>query len=119
MLEVARATIGPHIQGVSFLPLLRGESTDWRSSLLIEYISHEYPMPWLLDMEYRAVRTDRYKYIHWSHHEDMDELYDLETDPFEMRNLIDDPTMGEVAEDLRAELGRLVLMAMGLTERKP
>ncbi len=49
----------------------------------------------------------------------MDELYDLETDPFEMRNLIDDPTMGEVAEDLRAELGRLVLMAMGLTERKP
>ena len=119
VLEVARATIGPHIQGASFLPLLRGESTDWRSSLLIEYISHEYPMPWLLDMEYRAVRTDRYKYIHWSHHEGMDELYDLETDPFEMRNLIDDPTMGEVAEDLRAELGRLVLMAMGLTERKP
>ena len=118
VLDVAGATIGDHIQGASLLPLFRDQTADWRTSLLIEYISHENPMPWLLDMEYRAVRTDRFKYIHWIQHEGMDELYDLRSDTFEMTNLIDDPSMRAVAEDLRAELGRLVLEAMGLTERR-
>jgi len=32
-------------------------------------------------MGYRAVRTERWKYIHYLELEGMDELYDLEVDP--------------------------------------
>jgi N-acetylglucosamine-6-sulfatase len=96
------------------VPLFRNDARDWRRSLLVEFYTYENPMPWLVDMDYRAVRTDRHKYIHWMHHPDLDELYDLEADPYEMRNLVDDPASAGVRGELRAELGRLVLEAMGL-----
>ncbi|HEX9730081.1 MAG TPA: sulfatase [Gemmatimonadales bacterium] len=114
ILEMAGAPVGDHIQGRSLVPLFDGDASGWRRSLLVEFYTYENPMPWLLDMDYRAVRTDRYKYIHWMQHPDLDELYDLEADPYEMRNLVDDPVVGRVRLDLRAELGRLVLGAMGL-----
>jgi arylsulfatase A-like enzyme len=72
-------------------------------------------MPWLTTMDYRAVRTDRYKYIHWVRHGP--ELYDLLDDPFETRNLVAEPGMEPVVRELRAELGRLSLEALGLGER--
>ena len=42
-------------------------------------------------MGYEAVRSPRYKYIRYRELTGMDELYDLEADPYEMTNLIDDP----------------------------
>ena len=71
-------------------------------------------MPWLTDMDYRAVRTARYKYIHWMHHPDEPELYDLESDPYETVNIVNDPNMAGVVAELREELQGLVLQAMGL-----
>jgi len=68
-------------------------------------------MPWLVGMTYKAVRTDRYKLIHWVNRGragELDELYDLEQDPYEMKNLIDVPDMAPVRDRLRKELGRLV-----------
>ena len=41
-------------------------------------------------------------------------LYDLESDPYEMTNLVNDPKMAGVVADLQGELQRLVLEAMGL-----
>jgi arylsulfatase A-like enzyme len=73
-------------------------------------------MPWLVDMDYRAVRTERHKYVHWMQHPDLDELYDLAADPYEMRNLVHDPAMAGMRRELRAQLGVLVLEAMGLGE---
>jgi N-acetylglucosamine-6-sulfatase len=71
-------------------------------------------MPWLLDMDYRAIRTERYKYIHWMRHPDENELYDLETDPYELTNLIDDPAFDAIEAELRTELKAKILEAMGL-----
>jgi N-acetylglucosamine-6-sulfatase len=96
------------------VPLLRGDDAGWRDSVLVEFYTHENPRPWLMDMDYRAVRTDRYKLIHWIQHPDEQELYDLQEDPFELRNRIDDPAMQDVAVELQGELSRLVLEAMGL-----
>ncbi len=42
----------------------RASAPGWRKSFLVEYWA-ENAMPWLVGMTYKAVRTDRYKYIHW------------------------------------------------------
>ena len=116
VLDIGGATIGDHVQGRSLVPLLQASSADWRDSVLIEFYTYENPRPWLMDMDYRAVRTDRYKLIHWMQHPDEQELYDLQNDPYEMRNLINDPQMEDVVIELRLELARLVVEAMGLSD---
>ncbi len=116
VLDVAGAPIGDHIQGRSLVPLLRGTAEDWRQSVFIEFYTYENPFPWLLDMDYRAIRTSRYKYIHWMQYPDENELYDLEQDPYEMRNLIDDPRIAGVVSDLRADMRAAVLDVMGLAK---
>lgn len=120
VLELARVPISDQIQGRSLVPLLAGaEPADWRKSLLVEFYTYENPMPWLLDMDYRMVRTDRYKYIHWTHHPDLDELYDMRADPYEMDNLMDVAELAGVRATLREELGRLTLEALGLSGGPP
>ncbi|MBS1241455.1 MAG: betC 2 [Gemmatimonadetes bacterium] len=114
VLDLAGAPIGPQIQGRSLVPLLRGDTTGWRQAVLVEFTSYENPFPHLVDVDYRAVRTDRYKYIRWLKFPDKDELYDLAEDPLEQHNLASVAAMARVKADLRAELGRLVLEAMGL-----
>jgi N-acetylglucosamine-6-sulfatase len=59
-------------------------------------------------MGYQAVRTDRYKYIHYLDLKGMDELYDLVYDPYEMTNIIGDPKAPAVVRDLEADRLRLV-----------
>lgn len=118
VLDVGGAMIGDHVQGRSLVSLLQGDATDWRESALIEFYTYENPRPWLMDMDYRAVRTDRYKLIHWIQHPDEQELYDLQEDPYEMHNLIDDPKTQDLLDEMRTELARLVVQAMGLSEAR-
>jgi N-acetylglucosamine-6-sulfatase len=114
VLELAGAPIGDNVQGRSFVPLLEGNDTDWRQSLLVEFYTYENPFPWLLDMDYKAIRTERYKYIHWMQHPDEGELYDLVADPFEIQNDIDDPELAGLLVDLRRQLVDAAVDAMGL-----
>jgi len=114
ILEVAGTPVGDQIQGRSFLPLLLGDRSHARESVLVEFYTYENPFPWLLDMDYRALRTDRYKLVHWMQHPQEEELYDLEQDPYEMGNLIDDPAMAGVIRELRSRLRTEVLQALGL-----
>ncbi len=114
VLDIAGAPIGDHIQGRSFVPLMLGNDAGWRESVLIEFYTYENPFPWLVDMDYRAIRTHEYKYIHWMQHPDEAELYDLVNDPYEMRNLIDDPSMAGLISDLRAELASSIVDAIGI-----
>ena len=59
-------------------------------------------------MGYRAVRTERYKYIQYTELEGMDELYDLKADPYEMNNIIDAPEVAPLLGDMQSELVRLL-----------
>jgi arylsulfatase A-like enzyme len=113
VLEAAGATPGPHIQGRSLLPILKGEQPAWRSSFLVEYYG-EAAIPWLVAMSYKAVRTARHKYIDWTQHPESDELYDLVADPYELTNLAREPGSAGLREELRRELGRLVAESFGL-----
>jgi N-acetylglucosamine-6-sulfatase len=119
-IELAGGRPGPQIQGRSLVPLMEGRSGraqgGWRQSIMAEYFS-ENAMPWLIGMSYKAVRTDRHKLIHWVNRGEageLDELYDLDADPYEMHNLNGDPAQARVKAELRAELARLVAESVGL-----
>jgi N-acetylglucosamine-6-sulfatase len=114
VLDVAGAPIGANVQGRSLLPLLRGDGRNRRQSLFIEFYTYDNPFPWLADMDYRAIRTDRYKYVHWVHYPGEGELYDLAVDPFEMENRIADPALAGVLRDLRARMADAAVEALGL-----
>jgi arylsulfatase A-like enzyme len=115
LIALAGGRPGAHIQGRSLLPLLAGKRKGWRKSILIEYWA-ENAMPWLVGMSYKAVRTDRHKLIHWVNrgNGELDELYDLEQDQFELRNRISSRTHAGVRDRLRRELKRLMAEAHGL-----
>lgn len=90
------------VDGQSFLPLLRGEQMDdWRSTFVYQYFwEHSFPHT---PTTY-AIRGERYKYIYYHGVWDKNELYDLETDPNEMHNLIDVPEHQELVQQMRQEM---------------
>ena len=113
LIQLAGGSPGPQIQGRSLLPLLAGKRAGWRKSFLMEYWA-ENAYPWLVGMTYKAVRTDRHKYIRWisrSRNGELDELYDLDRDPYEVANVINRPAYRRVREKLHRELRRLVVEA--------
>jgi len=113
-LEAAGVPIGNHIQGRSLLPLIAGRAKNWRRFGYIEFYAFENPFPWLVDMDYRAVVSDQFKYIHWIQHPQENELYDLSNDPYEQHNLIKDKESKPVVDTMRSELQRLQTEALGL-----
>jgi N-acetylglucosamine-6-sulfatase len=113
LIELAGGRPGRHIQGRSFLPVLRRSYVKWRKSFLIEYYN-ESAWPWIVGMSYKAVRTERAKLIHWVHKDGVDELYDLKRDPYEICNVIRRPAYGRVRSRLYRELKKLVAEAVGL-----
>ena len=118
LITLAGGKPGPQVQGKSLLPLFSRnfKTSSWRKSFLVEYWA-EQAMPWLVAMSYKAIRTDRYKYIHWVNRGragELDELYDLDRDPWETRNLNRSRAYAAVRERLRRELRVLVTEALAL-----
>ena len=108
-LEIAGAPVPAGLHGKSLVPLMRDGGVAWRDAVLIEHFS-ENVFPRTRQMGYRALRTEGWKYIHYVDLPDSDELYDLNRDPFEMRNLI-------AAPGAAAELARCVMRSSG--HRRP
>lgn len=120
--------------GINLAPLVRGEVQDTgREGVLMEFVAELRPYMPFHDETWRGIRTRRYKYTvlgdtlggrPW-------QFFDLEKDPFEMRNLIDDPEYREtiarhhqlLREQLAASLDHYVLKSAyglpGLNEWDP
>lgn len=116
LIELAGGKPGPHVQGRSLIPLFGRRKPSWRKSLLVEYWA-ENAYPWLVGMTYKCVRTDRYKYIKWvnrARNGELDEMYDLERDPYEIRNIVKRPALRATRDKLRRELRKLAADALGL-----
>lgn len=107
LLEVGGVPAPPNMEGRSMVPLLKGEPVNWRRSFLIEYFT-DTVFPRVLKMGYQAVRTERWKFIHYQELEGMDELYDLQNDLYELKNVIREPSAQDALTNLRSERQRLL-----------
>ncbi len=72
------------LQGKSLRPLVEGKELPWREFVVSEVNGFG---------EARMVRTARYKYIVFAEGENREQLFDLEKDPGELKNLIADPAL--------------------------
>jgi N-acetylglucosamine-6-sulfatase len=110
ILELAGVEPPDRMDGKSFVPLLMGKQSPWRDELLYEYYwERNYPHT----PTTHAILTDRYKFIRYHGVWDLDELYDMQSDPDETRNLINDPAHRDVATSLRARLFELLRQTHG------
>jgi N-acetylglucosamine-6-sulfatase len=91
----------PHMDGESFLRLGQGEEIPWRDYFLyVYYWEKNFPQsPTVF-----SLRGERYKYITYYGLWDTDELYDLQDDPGEARNLLHEPEYEQIAADMETRL---------------
>ena len=90
MAEIAGVRPPAEMKGKSLVPLLRGQTKSLRDDFYCEYhFEAQFPrIP-----TWRAVRSARWKYIDYPENPAWNELYDLQADPYEMKNRIADPTV--------------------------
>jgi N-acetylglucosamine-6-sulfatase len=112
LLEMAGLKPAPAMQGRSLIPIVSGQAAGWRESFLVEYYS-DTVFPRIVDMGYSAVRTRHAKYIEYRDLDGMNELYDLDADPYEEHNLIGTAGSTELLAKLEAELKRLLEASTG------
>lgn len=89
------------MDGISFLPLLKGETEQRDREFLYEYY-WEPAFPHTPTTF--SLRGERYKYIFYHGVWDRDELYDLQEDPQERYNLSEVPQYLELRNEMRTRL---------------
>ncbi len=110
-LDLAGTDVPDDMQGRSLVPLLKGSPpADWRQALYFHY--YEFPGAHSVRRHY-GVADGRYKLMHFYPHPwdaspiDEWELYDLKTDPKELRSVYGQAKYADVQKRLAAELARL------------
>jgi arylsulfatase A-like enzyme len=104
-LDIAGLTIPADMQGASLFPVLTGHiPADWRKEHYYHY--YEYPAVHSVKRHY-GISTSRYKLIHFYYDIDEWELYDLKTDPNELKNVYNDPAYAQIRKNLTERLKQL------------
>lgn len=104
-LEAAGQAVPAEVQGMSLVPLLKGEKIPWRDALYYHY--YDGPGEHGVAKHY-GIRTDRYKLIRFYAKADNTwELYDLEKDPKEMKSVFEDPAYATIRAELTKKLDAL------------
>lgn len=87
--DYAGAEIPPDLAGKSWRPLLDNPAEPWQRDYLV--IETMFDGPTALQTMGRAVVSKQYKYVLYGWGKFREQLYDLENDPGEMKNLAMDP----------------------------
>ena len=109
--------IPDHYQGCSFAAQLDGQTPDdWRQTMYYRYWMHKTHHN---VYAHYGIRSHRYKLIYYyadamgtegsidESYEPEWEMFDLEVDPYELNNVVDDPAYAQLVLELKAELHRL------------
>jgi arylsulfatase A-like enzyme len=118
LLDLCGLAVPGTYQGESMLPLMEGKTVDWRKEVFLENL--------FTDQGYArqdGVRSERYKYIRYYSKENdrnaylpdgvegeqpiYEELFDMEADPKEQRNLATNPEYASVLQAQRARCAEL------------
>ena len=92
VLDIADVQIPDSVEGRSLLPLMRGERPKWREYLHIEHS----PL-------HHTLTDGREKFV-WFVADGSEQFFDLERDPNELHNLINDPTSSDRINEWRRRL---------------
>jgi N-acetylglucosamine-6-sulfatase len=112
LLDAAGLKAPAYMDGASYLPLLQGKTvTNWRKGLLYEYY-WERSFPQTPTMH--ALRNNQFKYIHYYGIWDTDELYDLQADPLETKNLIRDTAYAKTVKSMNRQLFQALADTKGM-----
>jgi arylsulfatase A-like enzyme len=106
LLDAAGLHVPPTMEGRSILPLLNGQSEGWPAEVFIQISESQVG---------RAIRTSRWKYGVDAPGKDGNRdsgsdsyveqyLYDLDSDPYELQNLVEVDAYRAVADELRERL---------------
>lgn len=106
LLDLANIKTNQTMQGKSFKPILKGQTPeDWQEAMYYHY--YEFPY-WHHVQPHYGVRTQKYTLAHFYYNIDVWELYDLEKDPQQLNNIINDPAYVNVISDLKLKLKELM-----------
>jgi len=106
-LDIAGVKIPSDMQGESMVQILKGKTPpNWRKEHYYHY--YEYPGSHSVKRHY-GISTERYKLIHYYYDIDEWELYDIQKDPLEMKNVFNDPSYASVKVDLNKRLDKIRL----------
>ncbi len=100
ILDIANISVPDEMDGISLLPLLKGKDTPLRKDFFMEHvdiIDVETPIP-----DSRGVRSNEWKYIRYINVEpEVEELYNIKTDPLESNNLANNVKYIEIKDQLK------------------
>lgn len=107
LLDLAGIRTNQNMQGQSFKPLLEGITPKkWQTGVYYHY--YEFPY-WHHVQPHYGIRTKKYTLAHFYYNIDVWELYDLEKDPNQMNNIINNPEYANVVTELKAQLKALMI----------
>lgn len=96
IIDFADQSAPSSMQGKSFMNVLKGRSDKHRKSSFYAFYSGGIP-------NHYGIRTERYKLIVWPESKEKD-LFDLQKDPHELKNVYNDSTYAAVVKNMEAEL---------------
>jgi arylsulfatase A-like enzyme len=100
ILDAAGVEFPDNIDGKSLLPIVQGKESSVRESLPVFNVWGTQGTTCM------TIVTETHKYLYWPYGEEFkpgEELFDLENDPYELKNVINDPSQAKALAAIRTE----------------
>ena len=97
-IDIAGGQAPTDMDGQSLVELIKGNTNQWR-----KYIDLEHATCYTADNYWCALTDGKIKYV-WRFHTGEEELFDMKNDPYELKNLVTEPSYQKQLKELRAAM---------------